>query len=102
MRSWSSVARYSAAGAHASPSEPQPGTDVSTLTSEAFDRAWANDGLDLVVPTRAFIDEMKTWRRRDIYFGRGSRQYQVTPSIWQNPLKMKEFGRDGAVDRYAA
>ena len=50
-----------------------------------FDDAWASDGTDMVVPTRAHLDSLRTWRRGDRYIGRGAKQYGLSKSLWANP-----------------
>ena len=53
-----------------------------------------------VVPSRAFVDEVKALKQGDIYVGRGSKQRGLLPSFWANRYKVSRFGRDRAVELY--
>ena len=55
----------------------------------------------LLMPIRAFLDDVKSLKRGDIHIGRGSRQRNLTRSLFANPFKVSAFGRDAAVDRFA-
>ena len=55
----------------------------------------------LVVPSRAWVDEVKTLKKGDVYVGRGSRQRGLLPSFWANRYKVSKFGRDRAVELHA-
>ena len=50
-----------------------------------------------MVPERLDLSTVKVWRRNDTYIGRGSRQLSLAPSIWANPFKVRDFGRERAV-----
>ena len=52
----------------------------------------------MVVPSRAWVDEVKTLKQGDIYVGRGSKQRGLLPSFWANRYKVSKFGRDRAVE----
>ena len=52
----------------------------------------------MVVPSRAWVDEVKTLKQGDIYVGRGSKQRGLLPSFWANRYKASKFGRDRAVE----
>ena len=51
-----------------------------------------------VVPSRAWVDEVKVLKKGDIYVGRGSKQRGLLPSFWANRYTLSEFGRDRAVE----
>ena len=52
----------------------------------------------MVVPSRAWVDEVRTLKQGDIYVGRGSKQRGLLPSFWANRYKVSKFGRDRAVE----
>ena len=49
-----------------------------------------------MVPSRAWVDEVKTLKQGDIDVGRGSKQRGLLPSFWTNRYKVSKFGRDQA------
>ena len=52
----------------------------------------------MVVPSRAWVREVKTLKQGDFYVGRGSKQRGLLPSFWTNRYKVSKFGRDRAVE----
>ena len=55
---------------------------------------------DLLAPHRAFVEDVKVWKRGDVYIGRGSRQLGLPKSDWGNPFLVREHGRERAVELY--
>merc|ERR1711940_122249 len=43
---------------------------------------------------------MRSWRKRDVYIGRGAKKFALKASIWANPFKVRHVGRNQAVDRF--
>ena len=56
----------------------------------------------MVVPSRAWVDEVKTLKQGDIHVGRGSKQRGLLPSFWANRYKVSKFGRDRAIELHRA
>ena len=54
------------------------------------------------MPSRAWVDEVKTLKQGDIYVGRGSRHRGLLPSFLANRYKVSKFGRDRAVALHRA
>ena len=52
---------------------------------------------DLLAPSRGFLDDVRVFKRGDVYIGRGSKQRGLGSSIWGNPFKVKEHGLQEAV-----
>ena len=48
----------------------------------------------MVVPSRAWVDEVNTLKKGDVYVGRGSKQRGLLPSFWANRNKGSKFGRE--------
>ena len=57
--------------------------------------------LPMVFPSRAWVDEVKTFKKGDVYIGRGSKQRGLLPSFWANRYKVSKFGRDRAIELHA-
>ena len=55
----------------------------------------------LVMPSRAWVDEVKTFKKGDVHIDRGSKQRGLLPSFWANRYKVLKFGRDRAVELHA-
>ena len=58
--------------------------------------------LPMVIPSRAWVDEVKTLKQGDVYVGRGSKQRGLLPSFWANRCKVSKFGRDRSVELHRA
>ena len=56
----------------------------------------------MVVPFWAWVGEVKTLKKGDVYVGRGSKQRGLLPSFWVNRNKVSKFGRDRAVELHRA
>ena len=69
-----------------------PGNCESRCWVESTPRVQAE--VPMVVPSRAWVDEVKTLKQGDIYVGRGSKQRGLLPSLWGNRYKVSKFGRD--------
>ena len=54
--------------------------------------------LPLVVPSRAWVNEVKTLKKGDVYVGRGSKQRGFLPSFWANRYKVLKIRRDRTVE----
>ena len=50
------------------------------------------------MPSGAWVDEVKTLKKGDVYMGRGSKQRGLLPSFWTNQFKVSKYGRDRAVE----
>ena len=82
--------------------------DHEVLRSESEERVVhtseeheACERLPMVVPSRAWVDEVKTFKKGDVFIGRGSKQRGLLPSFWANRYKVSKFGRDRAVELHA-
>ena len=53
------------------------------------------------MPSRAWVDEVKTLKKGDVYIGRGSKQRGLLSSFSANRYKVSKFGRDRAVELHA-
>ena len=56
----------------------------------------------LDVPSRAWVDEVKTLKQGDIHIGRASKQRNLLPSFWATRYKVSKFGRSKAVELHKA
>ena len=54
----------------------------------------------LVVPTRGHLDSIRRLMTGDRYIGRGSKQRALVKSIFHNPFKVSEYGRDLAIQLF--
>ena len=50
----------------------------------------------MVLPCCGHLDSIKQPMRGDLFIGRGSRQRSLKKSLWCNPFKVSEYGRDVA------
>ena len=71
-----------------------------TLLESQYEEPPASEE-DMLVPRRACVDDVKVFKRGDVYIGRGSKQLGLAPSSWGNPFKVKQYGLDKAVDLFA-
>ena len=82
--------------------EIDPGGPDHLVHGEAVDKTRSKfpvgGEVPMVVPTRAWVDEVKMLKQGDIYVGRGSKQRGLLPSFWANRYKVSKFGRDRAVE----
>ena len=93
---------------HSSPSEPKSEFPADPSTQfghdEQHDRSESEEDVvhtsedhedggrvPLVVPSRAWVDEVKTLKKGDVYVGRGSKQRGLLPSFWANRYKVSKF-----------
>ena len=58
------------------------------------------DDTPMVVPTRAWLDEVRRFMRRDYFFGRGSTQRGLTQSLDCNNNKVSVYRRTEAIWRF--
>ena len=56
----------------------------------------------MVVPSRAWVDDITTLKQGDIYIGRGSKQINLLLSFWANRYKVSRFGKSRAVELHKA
>ena len=56
----------------------------------------------MIVPSCAWVDDVKTLKQGDIYVGRGSKQRGSLPSCRANRYKVSMFGRDRAAELHRA
>ena len=71
---------------------------VQNQKNEWFTRVKEHEAcerLPMVVPSRAWVDEVKTFKKGDVYVGRGSKQRGLLPSFWANRYKVSKFGETG-------
>ena len=54
----------------------------------------------MVLPCRGHLDSIKQLMLGDLNIGRGSRQRSLKKSLWCNPFKVSEHGRDLAVSKF--
>ena len=57
--------------------------------------------IPLVLPIRAFLDDVKSLKRGDLYTGRESKQRNLVRSLFATPFKISTFGREVAVEKFA-
>ena len=48
-------------------------------------------------PTRVYVDKLSEGWENTTYIGRGPERLKLPPSIWGNPFRTKEYGRQSAV-----
>ena len=51
-------------------------------------------------PTRGQIGTVKRLQHRHLYIGRGAPHLGCLRSLWANPFKVKEFGREAAIQKF--
>ena len=57
---------------------------------------------EVIVPSRAWVDEVKTLKQGDVHVGRRTKQRGQLPSFWANRYKASKFGRDTPVQLHRA
>ena len=57
--------------------------------------------IPLVLPIRAFLDDVKSLKRGDLYKVQGSKQRNLVRSLFATPFNVSTFGREVAVEKFA-
>ena len=78
-----------------------PATDFHTLLGEQVLGLPVEES-DFLVPRRGCVEDVNTFKRGDVYIGRGNRQRDLAPSIWGNPYKVKDYGRAVAIAKFTS
>ena len=72
--------------------------DTEEDVNQSSEQLDTGGDVPMVVPSRAWEDDVKTLKQGDIYVGRGSKQRGLLPSLWANKNKVSKFGRGRAVE----